>query len=73
MRKDTQTRKLKKLLSENGLTLIEGDHRKILNQRGQAVYWTGGSPSCHYWANNVVRDLVKMGLLPAHAKKVKIV
>lgn len=72
MKKNTQIRKLAKTLKPFGLTIVQGDHNKVLNGNGQAVYWFSGTPSCDYWADNVIRDLANMGLVEERLKRLRI-
>ena len=72
MRQTDKVRVIQKMIKPYGFTVENGDHRRIINTAGKAVYWFPGSPSCPYFAENVIRDLVRMGLVPHHLKRQKI-
>lgn len=71
-RSNKAVRRLERIIKPFGLRIENGDHRRIVNGGGQAIYWFAGSPSCPHFAENVVKDLVKKGLLPMSYKKTKI-
>ena len=65
-------RSLANLIKPYGLRVVGGDHRKIVNEAGRAVYWFSGSPSSPYFAENTLRDLAKAGLIPRRLKRLRI-
>lgn len=72
MRRQSAVRQLQDLIKPYGLRVVEGAHRKIVNQAGQAVYSFSGTPGCEFFAENTLRDLVRKGLVPATLKRQRI-
>lgn len=72
MRRQDAVRQLAHLIKPYGLRIVEGPHRKIVNQQGHAIYSFAGSPGCPYFAQNTLRDLIRRGELPATLKHQKI-
>lgn len=68
-----QVQILKKILKPYNLRIRETNgHRVIENANGQAVYWFASTPTCEYFAENTLSDLVKMGLVDSLVKNKKI-
>jgi hypothetical protein len=66
----TLHRRLRKLLRSYGLSLEMADHCKVKDSQGKTVATVAGSPSCPYFAENAVKELVAKGMLPASARRV---
>jgi type IV secretory pathway ATPase VirB11/archaellum biosynthesis ATPase len=61
--------KLSEIIRPYGLTIIDGDHRKIVKENGQQVYSMSSTPSCEFFAERSLRDLIRMGLVPNSARQ----
>lgn len=48
-----------------GLTIVHGrKHKHIQNKLGKNIYHMSSSPSCQFFAQNTLHDLIKMGHVP---------
>ena len=68
-----QHKALSELLRKYNLELEAGrTHHRVVTRQGKYITSVSSSPSDPHFGNQTVRTLVRMGALPAEAKKVKI-
>jgi len=72
MQRSGSLKKLEKAIKPYGLKIVRGDHHHIVDKRGVFIHTLPSSPSCPFFAENTIHELVRRGILPAEMKNLRI-